>query len=126
MRAWSAEDDDMLRMMAAVGSASFADVAKRIGRSRSAVAGRCDRLGISFGENAKAKQSVAAARNWEGHPERRKFYSLLHGKLSEAQVRAIRAEPLEYGAQSALARRYYVSITTISNICRGLTYRHVA
>ena len=46
-RPWTAEEDALMRQHAVDGK-SYTDVAKAMGRSRSAVAGRADRQGIGF------------------------------------------------------------------------------
>lgn len=46
-------------------------------------------------------------------------------KLSEDAVRRILAEPKRYGLVTSLAREYGVTTTTIQNVLRGKTWRHL-
>lgn len=46
-------------------------------------------------------------------------------KLTEEQVRAMRAVPLAHGVVSALARQYGVSPSCVWNVMHGKTWKHV-
>lgn len=82
-----------------------AQIAKELGISRNAVIGVCNRAGLS-GDNGW-KEVLRG----EVHP---------HAKLTDAQVRDIRARHVPYViTQRMLAREYGVSRETINLILRG-------
>lgn len=81
---WDPERVEALKRLAASG-ATFSEAAAFLGCSRGAVAGKADRLGLSFAVDVEEKKSRAAAEVWTRPDYRERMSNMV--RLREAARR---------------------------------------